>query len=76
MPPEYVILGRENCPYCTMAKEFLDQLGKTYVYFDVRKDLVLRDFLIANRLTTVPQVYKNGNLIGGYDSLKASLQDG
>lgn len=70
---KYVILGIENCPFCVKAKALLEGIGKNYTYFDLEapENKALSDFYVANDFTTVPVIYEDGALIGGYNDLRA-----
>ncbi len=60
------------CGYCTKAKALLAEHGITPYLLDVSDPSIKRE-LIADGHKTIPQVYRNGELIGGYDSLVAYL---
>lgn len=72
-PDRVAIFTREGCPHCARAMEMLEQAGFTYVEFpleDKIRGMVVQ--AIAGR-DTVPQVFLNGELIGGADELEARL---
>ena len=75
MPPKIVIYTKENCPYCRMAKELLS--GRKLAFEEIRIDLdeAKREKMIqlSNR-RTVPQIFINGQSIGGYDDLTALIK--
>lgn len=73
---KFVILGRENCTYCTMVKTLMDSAGITYEYRDISDSLDLKWFLVTSGLTTVPQVFVDGILIGGYQETVSALAEG
>jgi len=72
-----IIYGKDDCPYCHMAKEefrildipydFIDivKLGKTAAEVTGRKDV-----------KTVPQIYLKGEYIGGYDEFMTHINKG
>ncbi len=60
------------CGYCTKAKALLAEHGITPYLLDVSDPSIKRG-LIAEGHKTIPQVYLNGELIGGYDKLVAYL---
>lgn len=65
------------CPYCTRARQLLEAKG--VVYTDIRIDEYpeKRDEMIArSNRKTVPQIFINGNSIGGCDDLYALDQTG
>lgn len=73
-PDHVVIFTREGCPHCARARDMLEQAGLTYVEFpleDSVRDTVVR--AVAAR-DTVPQIFMNGELIGGADDLEGRLQ--
>jgi len=72
-PDHVAIFTREGCPHCAKAKEMLEQAGFTYVEFPLEDKIrgsVVR--AIAGR-DTVPQIFLNGELIGGADALEERL---
>lgn len=65
-----VIYTKEYCSYCTNAKNLLDR--KKINYKEIRIDLYpeYKDEMIAkSNRRTVPQIFINGQSIGGYDDL-------
>ncbi|HXV23204.1 MAG TPA: glutaredoxin 3 [Alphaproteobacteria bacterium] len=66
------------CPYCTRAKRLLDQKGIEYVEIDVIADISKRSDMVrrAGGRTSVPQIFINGDHIGGYDELYALERQG
>ena len=65
------------CGYCARAKSLLDSKGADYEESDVMMDDKKRTEMRAraNR-TTVPQIFINGQHIGGSDDLAALEQAG
>jgi len=61
------------CPYCERARALLTKRGATFQEFDApsgsqaRKDAIAR----SGGRTTVPQIFINGQAIGGSDDLVA-----
>ena len=69
-PDQVAILTREGCSYCAKAKALLGELG--YDYVEVPLDHKVRSRVvgaIANA-QTVPQVFINGERIGGLEELQ------
>jgi glutaredoxin 3 len=65
------------CPYCTRAKSLLKSKGVAFEEIDVSSDSALREKMIelSGGRRTVPEIFINGKIIGGYDELRA-LEDG
>jgi glutaredoxin 3 len=60
------------CPFCTRAKALLKQKGVGFEEVDVTDDDELRERMIelAGGRRTVPEIFINGKLVGGYDELR------
>ena len=61
------------CPYCSRARVLLQRKGVAYVDIDIAEEPARRDEMIrrAQGRSTVPQIFINGEHIGGYDDLAA-----
>lgn len=61
------------CPYCARAKSLLGKKGVDYVNIDVMEEPARRDEMQtrAGGRTSVPQIFINGEHIGGCDDLFA-----
>ncbi|HEX7603666.1 MAG TPA: glutaredoxin 3 [Polyangiaceae bacterium] len=60
----------DYCPYCTRAKALLDKRGIPYELIDVSNDEEKRAWLVkATGRRTVPQIFIQGESIGGSDEL-------
>ena len=61
------------CGYCARAKRLLDEKGAPYVEFDVMRDPALRAEMTQRSMggRTVPQIFVDGQPIGGCDDLFA-----
>ena len=65
------------CGYCARAKGLLDRKGAAYEEMDVMMDDQKRtEMRERSRRTTVPQIFINGQHIGGSDELAALEQAG
>ncbi|MCC3861804.1 glutaredoxin 3 [Pseudemcibacter aquimaris] len=70
---DVVIYTRPGCGYCTMAKQLLGKKGKEFQEFniwssdEIKKEMEKR----TNGAQTVPQIFIDGDLIGGCDDLYA-----
>jgi glutaredoxin 3 len=61
------------CPYCTRARALLQKKGVGFVEIDIAEQPARRAEMIerATGGTTVPQIFINGEHIGGCDDLVA-----
>jgi glutaredoxin 3 len=61
------------CPFCTRAKSLLKRKGVDFVEIDVTTDDELRAKMIemSGGRRTVPEIFINGKIVGGFDELKA-----
>ena len=65
------------CGYCARAKGLLDDKGAAYEEMDVMMDDKKRsEMRERSRRTTVPQIFINGEHIGGSDELAAFESSG
>ena len=65
------------CGYCARAKALLEKKGAAFEETDVMEDAVQRtEMRERSRRTTVPQIFINGQHIGGSDELAALEQAG
>jgi thioredoxin reductase (NADPH) len=75
---EILIYAREDCPYCLKAKALLKEKGQEFSEIDVTRDPErLQEMLARSRgRKTVPEIFINGELIGGYNELATLSQQG
>lgn len=82
-----IIYSKDYCPYCVRAKALLNKLGIEYDEFVIgepgskvlesnqqwasREDLLER----APNARTVPQIWLDGEHVGGYTELAAKMQE-
>lgn len=60
------------CPYCVQAKRLLDSKGVAYEEIRVDLDAMRRqEMMERSGRRTVPQIFINGQAIGGCDDLYA-----
>lgn len=69
-----IIWSKDNCTYCVQAKKLLEQKG---IRFEERKigDGYTKEDLLESvpNARTVPQIFLDGELIGGFTELRAKL---
>jgi glutaredoxin 3 len=67
-----VVYTTRSCPFCVRAKRLLDARGIAYDEVDVGHDAALRaDLIRRTGRRTVPQIFIDGDPIGGFDELAA-----
>jgi glutaredoxin 3 len=61
------------CPFCVRAKALLNSKRAAFEEIDVSDDPELREKMVERTggRRTVPEVFINGRIIGGYDELCA-----
>lgn len=61
------------CPFCTRAKALLKKKGVAFEEIDVTDSPELRERMIelSGGRRTVPEIFINGRIVGGFDELKA-----
>jgi glutaredoxin 3 len=66
------------CPYCVQAKRLLKERAIPYDEIDVSDDAELRAQMVerAGGKRTVPQIFIDGNHVGGYVELRALADAG
>jgi glutaredoxin 3 len=66
------------CPYCFRAKALLQHKGVAFEEIDVTDDQSLREKMVklAGGRRTVPEIFINDKIIGGYDELRALEDEG
>jgi glutaredoxin 3 len=72
------VYSTNYCPYCVRAKQLLDTKDIDYTEIDVTGDDEARMALVekSGGRKTVPQIFINGESIGGYDDLRALEESG
>ena len=64
------IYSKSNCSYCVMAMNFFDSKGITYEVYSADDPDIFNEMLKRNpQARTVPQIFIDDILIGGYTDL-------
>jgi glutaredoxin 3 len=73
MTAKVEIYSSPFCGYCARAKSLLSRKGVDYQDFDVLADPGLREEMVkrAGGRTTVPQIFIDGQHVGGCDDIHA-----
>jgi glutaredoxin-like protein len=69
-PDQVAILTRDGCQYCAQAKALLAERGIDYVEIPLAHKIRNKAVGAIAGAQTVPQVFINGQRIGGYEELK------
>ncbi|MGD0671933.1 MAG: glutaredoxin 3 [Candidatus Binatus sp.] len=71
--PKVEVYTTTYCPFCARAKHLLRSKGVAFDEIDVTDDAELRAKLIemSGGRRTVPEIFINGRIIGGFEELKA-----
>ena len=69
--PTVTLITRKGCPHCTRAKETLAAHGLSYEDVELNQSVTNRSLTALSGAHTTPQVFIDGQLIGGADDLEA-----
>ena len=72
------IYSKNNCPYCVMAKNYLQSKNINFVEVNIEEDAESREFIQRQGLRTVPQIFMDGKIFveGGWSGLsKMTAED-
>ncbi len=69
------IYTRQGCGYCSAARSLLNKLGVEFVEFDLTgRDEAVAQLMERTGMRTVPQVFIDDELIGGYEELSKLVE--
>jgi glutaredoxin-like protein len=69
-PDQVALLTREGCAFCAKAKKLLDEAGVPYADVPLPHSIRTRALGAIAKAGTVPQLFVNGELIGGSDAVE------
>jgi glutaredoxin-like protein len=69
-PLDVSIFSRRDCPYCIRAKALLKEAGIEFEELILNRDFTDRSLRAVSAATTFPQIFINGEHIGGADELE------
>ena len=73
-PTKAIVWSGQNCTWCERAKALLTSKNIPYEVKQIGVNATREEFFQANPgARTVPQVWLDGELVGGFDQLKAVL---
>jgi glutaredoxin len=71
-----IVWSKYHCPYCDQAKALLKQKGIEFEEKKIGDGYTKEDLLEAvPNARTVPQIFLDGQLIGGFTELKTKLTE-
>ena len=72
------IYSKNNCPFCVMAKNYLQSKNINFREINIELDPESREFIQRQGLRTVPQIFMDGKIFveGGWTGLsKMTAED-
>lgn len=75
LPYDVAVFTREGCPYCVKAKGLLREQGIEFEELLLNRDYTDQTLRAVSTRTTYPQVFVNGQHIGGSDDLEEWLNE-
>jgi glutaredoxin 3 len=71
------VYSKNNCPYCTQAKNLLKSRGVAFEEINIEERPEAREFILAEGHRTMPQIYQDGKILvaGGYMGLAKQLPE-
>ncbi|MCI5073370.1 glutathione S-transferase N-terminal domain-containing protein [bacterium] len=70
-----VMISTQVCPFCVKARAMLTDYGYDIIEIKAGQDIPMEAILPISGRTSVPQIYIDGQHIGGSDDLQVWLQD-
>ena len=75
--PKIEMYTSASCAYCVAAKNLLKSKGLDYSEIRIDTDPARREEMLARtQRRTVPQIFVNGQHVGGYDDLVVAERNG
>jgi glutaredoxin-like protein len=74
VPASVTVMSRKGCPFCAKAKQMLTEAGMEYEELVMGKDYTDRSLRAIVGSSSVPQVFINGDHIGGSSDLEEYLK--
>ena len=73
-PLDVTVFSRDGCPYCARAKGMLHDAGISFEELVLNRDFTEASLRAVSGRSTVPQVFINGEFIGGSDELEQYMK--
>jgi glutaredoxin len=76
MSKKVEIYSKSNCSYCVMAMNFFDSKNMQYEVYNADDPKIFSEMMERNpQARTVPQIFIDDQLIGGYTDLIEKYSD-
>lgn len=75
LPAEVSLFSKPGCPFCAKAKELLTEKGMAYEEIILGEHITSKSLKAVTGRDSFPQVYIDGEHIGGSDELEAHFAD-
>lgn len=70
-----IVWTKDNCAFCTKAKTLLELVGIEYEEKKIGKEYTKEQLLeVVPNARTVPQIFLDGKLVGGFTELQTLLE--
>ena len=73
-PLDVTVFSRDGCPYCARAKGMLHDAGISFEELVLNRDFTEASLRAVTGQSTVPQVFINGDFIGGSDEMEQYMK--
>ncbi len=74
VPASVTVMARKGCPFCADAKQMLDDAGMEYEVLMMGEDYTDRSLRAIVGSSSVPQIFINGDHVGGSSDLAEYLK--
>jgi peroxiredoxin (alkyl hydroperoxide reductase subunit C) len=74
-PADVTLFTKKGCPYCAKAKALLHDKGIVFEEIEAGKEITERTLRAVTGRDTYPQVYINGQHVGGSEALEEYLSE-
>jgi glutaredoxin len=71
-----IIWSKESCPFCVNAIKLFERFGIEYEERKIGENYTKEDLLaVVPNARTVPQIFLDGQYVGGYTELKKKFEN-
>jgi glutaredoxin-like protein len=73
-PADITVFTKRGCPFCARAKGMLADYGYAFEEVQLDRSVTMRSVRAVTGRDTVPQVFVNGEYVGGSEALEAWIK--